>query len=253
VNIALDKDRLPRHVAIIMDGNGRWAQRRGLRRTEGHRRAKEAVRTVVETSRELGLEYLTLYAFSTENWQRPRSEVRVLMGLFRRYLRTELKRMMEYNIRLRPLGDLRRLPISVREAFEEAILATSRNTGLSVVLAVSYGAREEIVNAARTIAAAVQEGRLHLQDITETSFARHLRTADIPDPDLLIRTGKEFRLSNFLLWQSAYTELYVTDTLWPDFSREDFLAALADYQNRQRRFGRTAEQPPPPELKRAAR
>ncbi len=253
MNIALDKDRLPRHVAIIMDGNGRWAQRRGLRRTDGHRRAKEAVRAVVETGRDLGLEYLTLYAFSTENWQRPRGEVRALMSLFRRYLRTELNRMMDYNVRLRPLGDLTRLPESVQQAFEEAILATAHNTGLTVILAVSYGAREEIVTAARTLAKAVQTGQLNPQDITEHDFARHLQTADIPDPDLLIRTGKEFRLSNFLLWQVAYTELYVTDTLWPDFGREEFLRALTDYQSRQRRFGRTAEQQLHPELTRAAR
>lgn len=253
MNITLDKDRLPRHVAIIMDGNGRWAQRRGLRRTEGHRRAKEAVRAIVETSREIGLEYLTLYAFSTENWQRPRGEVRALMSLFRRYLRTELGRMMEYNVRLQPLGDLNRLPVSVREAFEEAVLTTSRNTGLTVMLAVSYGAREEIVAAARAVAKAVQAGRLALQEITEQTFARHLQTAGVPDPDLLIRTGEEFRLSNFLLWQVAYTELYVTDTLWPDFTREDFLCALADYQSRQRRFGRTAEQQLHPEPRRAAR
>jgi undecaprenyl diphosphate synthase len=236
-----------------MDGNGRWAQRRGLRRTEGHRRAKEAVRAVVETSREIGIEYLTLYAFSTENWHRPRSEVRALMSLFRRYLRAELGRMMEYNIRLRSLGDLNRLPASVREAFEEAMRATALNTGLTVMLAVSYGAREEIVTAARAIAGAVREGRLDPQDITEGGFARYLQTADVPDPDLLIRTGKEFRLSNFLLWQIAYTELYITETLWPDFGREEFVRALVEYQQRQRRFGRTAAQQPRPELSRAAR
>jgi undecaprenyl diphosphate synthase len=236
-----------------MDGNGRWAQRRGLKRTEGHRRAKEAVRAVVETCREIGVEYLTLYAFSTENWYRPRSEVRALMNLFRHYLRTEVGRMMKYNIRLRSLGNLNRLPIPVREAFEEAMRATARNTGLTVILAVSYGAREEIVTAARAIASAVQQGCLDPQDITEEGFASYLQTADIPDPDLLIRTGKEFRLSNFLLWQIAYTELYVTDTLWPDFSRDEFLRALADYQQRQRRFGRTTQYQPHPELRRAAR
>jgi undecaprenyl diphosphate synthase len=253
VNTVLDKDRLPRHVAIIMDGNGRWAQHRGLRRTEGHRRAKEAVRTVVETSREIGLEYLTLYAFSTENWQRPRGEVQALMSLFRRYLRTELHRMMKYNVRLRALGDLDRLHAAVRQAFEEAIFATRNNTGLIVVLAVSYGAREEIVAAARALATAVQKGRLGPQEINEHSFTQHLGTVGIPDPDLLIRTGKEFRLSNFLLWQLAYTELYITDTLWPDFGREEFLRALVDYQGRERRFGRTVEQPPPSEPRRAAR
>lgn len=236
-----------------MDGNGRWAQRRGLRRTEGHRRAKDAVRAVVETSRELGIEYLTLYAFSTENWQRPRSEVRALMSLFRHYLRTELGRMMEYNIRLRSLGNLERLPTPVQEAFAEAMRATARNTGLTVILAVSYGAREEIVMAARAIATAAREGRLEPQRMTEEVFARYLQTAGVPDPDLLIRTGGEFRLSNFLLWQIAYTELYITDILWPDFGRDEFLQALADYQQRQRRFGRTTEQHLHTELRRAAR
>jgi undecaprenyl diphosphate synthase len=238
----LQLDRLPRHVAIIMDGNGRWAQQRGLPRTEGHKRAKETVRTIVETSRELGLSYLTLYAFSSENWQRPGAEVRVLMGLFRRYLRGELDRLMDYNIRLLALGDLRRLPGPVRSAFDEAIFTTRQNTGLTVVLAVSYGAREEIVAAARSLARAVQEGRLLPDEIDERSFVRHLWTAELPDPDLLIRTGKEMRISNFLLWQLAYTELYVTDTLWPDFDREHFLQSLLEYQRRQRRFGRTAEQ-----------
>ena len=235
-------DRLPRHVAIIMDGNGRWAQQRGLPRTEGHKRAKETVRTIVETSRELGLSYLTLYAFSSENWQRPSAEIRVLMSLFRRYLRSELDRLMDYNIRLLALGDLARLPGPVRLAFDEAIVATRHNTGLTVVLAVSYGAREEIVAAVRTLARAAQEGRLRPEEIDERSVARHLWTADIPDPDFLIRTGREMRISNFLLWQLAYTELYVTDTLWPDFDREHFFRSLLEYQRRQRRFGRTAEQ-----------
>ncbi len=235
-------DRLPQHVAIIMDGNGRWAQQRGLPRTEGHKRAKETVRAIVETSRDLGISYLTLYAFSSENWQRPSAEVRILMSLFRHYLRNELDRLMGYNIRLLALGDLRRLPGPVRLAFDEAICATRHNTGLTVILAVSYGAREEIVAAARALAQAVQEGHLRPDEIDERRFARHLWTVEVPDPDLLIRTGKEMRISNFLLWQLAYTELYVTDTLWPDFGREHFLQSLVAYQRRQRRFGRTAEQ-----------
>jgi len=236
-----------------MDGNGRWAQRRGLPRTEGHRRAKEAVRAVVETSRELGLEYLTLYAFSTENWQRPRGEVQVLMNLFRRYLRTELRRMMSYNIHLRAIGDLSKLPSAVRQAFEDAIHATRNNTGLTVILAISYSGREEIVAATRALAAAAQAGELDPREIDERRFAQHLWTADVPDPDLLIRTGKELRVSNCLLWQIAYTEIYVTDTLWPDFGREEFVRALADYQGRERRFGRTAEQQASAEPKHAAR
>ena len=253
VSTRLDKDQLPRHVAVIMDGNGRWAQRRSLSRVEGHQRGKDAVRAVVETSREIGLQYLTLYAFSTENWQRPVGEVRALMGLLRRYLRTELRRMMNYNIRLRAAGDLSRLPVAVRRALEAVILATRSNSGLTVVLAVSYGAREEIVAATRALATAVRKGQLDPQEIDEQRFAQHLWTADIPDPDLLIRTGGELRLSNFLLWQLAYTELYVTDTLWPDFGREEFLLALADYQGRERRFGRTTEQQLPSALRRAAR
>jgi undecaprenyl diphosphate synthase len=253
VNTLIEKERLPRHVAVIMDGNGRWAQRRGLNRNEGHKRGKDAVRAVVETSREIGLKYLTLYSFSSENWQRPASEVRALMSLLHRYLRTELQRMMKKNIRLLAVGNLDRLPLVVRKALEKAIATTRHNDGLTVVLAISYGAREEIVAATRSLAAAVQQGRLTLAEIDEQCFARHLWTHDIPDPDLLIRTGKEFRLSNFLLWQLAYTEIYVTDTLWPDFGREEFLHALVDYQGRERRFGRTAEQRPADELKRAVR
>lgn len=249
----LRMDRLPQHVAVIMDGNGRWAQQRGLPRTEGHKRAKETVRAIVETSRDLGLSYLTLYAFSSENWQRPTSEVSVLMGLFRRYLRNELDRLMDYNIQLRALGDMSRLPTAVRQAFDDAIFATRNNTGLTVVLAVSYGSREEIVAAVRALATAVQNGQLRADDITEQHVDEQLWTAGIPDPDLLIRTGKEMRISNFLLWQVAYTELYVTDILWPDFDREKFLQALIEYQHRQRRFGLTAEQQEAQDLNRAVR
>jgi undecaprenyl diphosphate synthase len=235
-----------------MDGNGRWAQRRGLPRTEGHRRAREAVRGIVETSRDIGLQYLTLYTFSTENWERPRGEVKALMNLFRRYLHSELRRMMNHNIRLRAIGNLDRLPPSVMQAFKHAVHETQHNSGLTVILALSYSGREEIVAAARSIAAAVREGRLALEDIDERCFTHHMWSADVPEPDLLIRTGKEFRLSNFLLWQLAYTELYVTDTLWPDFDRKEFLRALADYQSRERRFGRTSEQQAS-ELRRAVR
>ena len=249
----LRMDRLPQHVAIIMDGNGRWAQQRGLPRTEGHKRAKETVRSIVEASRDIGLSYLTLYAFSSENWQRPTSEVGVLMGLFRRYLRNELDRLMDYNIRLRALGDMSRLPNAVRQAFDDAIFATRNNSGLTVILAVSYGSREEIVAAVRSLATAVQEGQLQADDITEQHVTEQLWTAGIPDPDLLIRTGKEMRISNFLLWQLAYTELYVTDILWPDFDREKLLHALIEYQHRQRRFGLTAEQQQAHDLSRAVR
>jgi len=225
-----------------MDGNGRWAQKRGLGRIEGHKRGKASVRSVVETSREIGLEYLTLYAFSTENWQRPATEVRALMSLLRRYLRTELHKLLKNNIRLLAVGDLSRLPIAVRQSLEEAVHLTQENNGLTVVLAISYGSREEIVAAVRAIAIAVREERLLPQEIDEDIFTQHLWTTGIPDPDLLIRTSGEFRLSNFLLWQMAYTEIYVTETLWPDFGRVEFLQALTDYQSRERRFGRTAEQ-----------
>jgi len=253
VSTLIDKERLPRHVAVIMDGNGRWAQRRGLNRNEGHKRGKDAVRAMVETSREIGLEYLTLYSFSSENWQRPIGEVRALMSLLHRYLRTELQRMMKENIRLRAVGNLTRLPLAVRKALEHAIFATRHNDGLTVVLAISYGAREEIVAAARALAVAAREGHIDPEEIDDKRFAQHLWTRDLPDPDLLIRTGKEFRLSNFLLWQLAYTEIYVTDTLWPDFGRDEFLRALAEYQGRERRFGRTAKQQSPAELRRAVR
>jgi len=250
---ALDLSRLPRHVAVIMDGNGRWAQRRGLNRLEGHRRGKDSVRAVVETSRRLGIPYLSLFAFSTENWQRPPAEVRALMALLHRYLRNELRQMIKKNVRLRAVGDLDRLPPRVRESLDEVITATRNNTGLTVILALSYGAREEIVQAARALAFATLRGELAPQDITEQHLTQALWTADIPDPDFLIRTSGEFRLSNFLLWQLAYTELYVTDTFWPDFTRAEFLRALANYQSRKRRFGRTAEQQTVAEPRRAAR
>ncbi len=248
-----EKDRLPRHVAVIMDGNGRWAQRRGLSRIEGHKRGKEAVRTIVEAGRELGLAYLTLYAFSSENWQRPPHEVRALMGLLNRYLRTELRRMMRYDIRLRAIGNLERLPANVRKSLLDAVDATRDNTGLNVVLAVSYSAREEIVSAVQALAQDVRSGRLDPGRIDERTLEGALWTSDIPAPDLLIRTSGEFRVSNFMLWQLAYTELYVTDTLWPDFDRAAFEHALAEYQRRDRRFGRTSEQFAAPPLERAAR
>ena len=253
MGIVIEKERLPRHVAVIMDGNGRWATRQGLSRVEGHQRGKASVQTIVETAAELGLKYLTLYAFSTENWQRPAGEVRALMSLLRRYLRTELHKLMKNGIRLLAIGDLTRLPIAVRQELEDVIRKTRENTGLTVVLAVSYGAREEIVAAVRALASATRDGRIAPSEITEDMLTQYLWTADIPDPDLLIRTSGEFRLSNFLLWQMAYTEIYVTETLWPDFGREEFLRALADYQGRERRFGRTTEQPPVTELRSVAR
>jgi undecaprenyl diphosphate synthase len=240
--IELDRSRMPKHVAVIMDGNGRWAQQRGLPRLHGHRVGKESVRAVVETSRRLGIPYLSLYAFSTENWRRPPREVDGLMQLLRRYLASELDKMMRHKIRLLAVGSLRRLPPPVREALRVAIEATKRNTGMTVILAVSYGGREEIARAARAIARRVRRGELAPAQVTPGLVAKHLGTNGIPDPDLLIRTSGEMRLSNFFLWQLAYTEFYVTDTLWPDFREREFLKALAFFEERQRRFGRTPAQ-----------
>ena len=240
--VDLDPKRLPRHVAIIMDGNGRWARRRGLPRIEGHRRGKEAVRAVVETARRLGIPYLSLYAFSTENWNRPREEVDALMGLLRRYLATELRKMMRNQIRLVAIGNLDRLPHAVQDALRRNMEATRENTGMTVVLAVSYGGREELAAAMRAMAREVQKGNLHPDEISAATVSKHLSTAGIPDPDLLIRTSGEMRVSNFLLWQIAYAELFVTPTLWPDFGEADLVAALSHYQGRERRFGRTGDQ-----------
>ncbi len=240
--VAIEKERLPRHVAIIMDGNGRWATQRGLHRVAGHRRGKESVRAVVETARRLGIPYLSLYAFSTENWQRPKDEVSALMKFLRHYLLVELKRLMRHGIRLLAIGNLRRLPREVQSALREARECTRHNTGMTVILAVSYGGREELTEAVREIARRVQRAEIAPEDVDQDLVAAHLGTAGIPDPDLLIRTSGELRISNFLLWQIAYTEIYVTDTLWPDFREREFLDALAHFQGRERRFGRTQEQ-----------
>jgi undecaprenyl diphosphate synthase len=240
--VDLDPKRLPRHVAIIMDGNGRWARARGLPRIEGHRRGKDAVRAVVETARRLGIPFLSLYAFSSENWNRPQEEVDALMGLLRRYLATELRKMMRNQVRLLAIGNLERLPRSVQEALRRNVEATRHNTGMTVVLAVSYGGREEIASAMRAMAREVRRGNLEPDDIDENVISSHLSTAGVPDPDLLIRTSGEMRVSNFLLWQIAYAELLVTPTLWPDFGEAEFVAALSHYQGRERRFGRTPEQ-----------
>jgi undecaprenyl diphosphate synthase len=238
----LDPTRLPRHVAVIMDGNGRWAERRGLSRLHGHRAGKQSVRAIVEATRRLGIPYLTLYAFSTENWQRPPREVDGLMSLLRRYLASELDKMMKNEIRLLAIGNLRKLPPAVREALRSTIEATRENTKMTVVLAVSYSGREEIADAMRRIARRVQKGELNPSAITPDMVNAHLSTAGIPDPDLLIRTSGEMRVSNFYLWQIAYSELYVTDALWPDFREREYLEALDYFQRRQRRFGRTASQ-----------
>jgi undecaprenyl diphosphate synthase len=223
-----------------MDGNGRWATRRGLARSEGHRRGKDSVRAVVEAARELGIPYLTLFAFSSENWLRPSAEVRFLMQLFHRYLMTETKRLMKRDIRVVALGDTDRLPPQVRRALAETMEMTAGNRALTVALALSYGGRQDLARAVRRIAHEVAVGTIVPEQIDEEIFASRLDTADLPDPDLLIRTSGELRLSNFFLFQLAYTELYFTDTLWPDFREREFLTALASYQARERRFGALA-------------
>ncbi len=238
----LDKNRLPRHVAIIMDGNGRWAKVRGKSRMEGHRRGKTSVRAIVEMSRKIGIQYLSLYAFSTENWFRPRQEVHALMGLLEHYLAVEQAKMMRYGIRLLAVGDRDRLPARVRAILEQVIELTRNNQRMTVILALSYSGRDDIVRMTRHLAREARAGRVDPETINEGLITAHLDTAGVPDPDLLIRTSGELRISNFFLWQIAYSELYVTPTLWPDFREREYLAALSEYQGRRRRFGRTDEQ-----------
>ncbi|EWY42141.1 UDP pyrophosphate synthase [Skermanella stibiiresistens SB22] len=228
---------LPRHVAIIMDGNGRWAKARGLPRTAGHRKGIEAVRRTVEAARELGIPYLTMFGFSSENWRRPEGEIFDLMQLLRFYLRSEIAELHKNGVRLRVIGDRSRLSADIVTMIEKAEELTSGNQALNLVIALSYGARQEIVGAARRIARDVLEGRLSPEDITEESFAANLLTRDIPDPDLLVRTSGEQRISNFLLWQSAYTELVFVDTLWPDFTKRDLEDAIREFNQRDRRYG----------------
>ena len=238
----LNNNRLPRHVAIIMDGNGRWAQQRGLLRIKGHVAGVESVRTIVRLARKLGISYLTLFAFSEENWQRPNMEIRALMALLRRYLHRELPEMQENQIALRAIGNLKQLPEAVQRDLAQTIAATAKGeTQMVLTLALSYGGRSEIVQAVQALARDILAGRLKPEEIDAALFTRYLYTADMPDPDLVIRTSGEYRLSNFLLWQSAYTELYVTDTLWPDFREDDFHQALEAYRRRDRRFGLTQE------------
>jgi undecaprenyl diphosphate synthase len=238
----LDKTRLPRHVAIIMDGNGRWATARGKSRIEGHRRGKTSVRVIVEMSRRIGIRYLSLYAFSTENWFRPDAEVGALMALLEHYLAAEQAKMMRYGIRLLAVGDRDRLPAAVRRALENVIELTRNNRRMTVVLALSYSGRDEIVRMVKKLAWEVREQRCDPENIDLQTITDHLDTAGIPDPDLLIRTSGEMRVSNFFLWQIAYSELYVTPTLWPEFREKEYLQALLEYQRRRRRFGRTDEQ-----------
>ncbi len=234
----LDMARLPSHVAIIMDGNGRWAQKKLLNRVKGHERGADTVRMVVRSCREIGVPFLTLYAFSTENWQRPKTEVTALMALLKKFLVSERQEMVVNNIRFNVIGEIARLPQAVQDEIQRTRDATKRNSGMCLSLALSYGGRAELVKAVREIADDVKAGRLNPDAITPETVARHLYTADIPDPELLIRTSGEMRISNFLLWQIAYAEIHVTNTLWPDFTREELIQILKEYQGRERRFGR---------------
>jgi len=236
------KEKLPRHIAVIMDGNGRWAKKNTLKRVLGHEKGADSVRTVVKTCRELGVQYLTLFAFSIENWQRPKSEIRALTLLLEKYLRTELQEMKDNGIRLITIGDSGRLPKTVRDALFRAIEETSENSGMILNLALSYGGRDEIVSAVKRVLKDSKSRDIDENTITKEFFSSYLYTANIPDPDLLIRTGEEHRLSNFLLWQLTYTELYFTDVLWPEFSRDDLIEAIMDYQRRERRFGLISDQ-----------
>ena len=233
----LDAERVPAHVAIIMDGNGRWASHRGLPRVAGHRAGAKAIEEVIASAIECGVRYLTLYSFSTENWTRPRDEVSALMGLFVEVLRSKMADLMEQRVRVRVIGDLDGMPARTADAFRDAMRRTAGNEALDLVIALNYGGRTEIVEAARAIAADAAAGRLDPGDVDEDAFAARLYTAGIPDPDLLVRTSGEYRVSNFLLWQIAYSEIIVTDTLWPDFGRVDLLETIVEFQGRERRFG----------------
>lgn len=239
----LDRDRLPRHVAVIMDGNGRWAKQRGMPRMMGHRRGVDALKDLLRCCRDWGVEALTAYAFSTENWGRPLEEVDFLMALFERVLRRELEEMMAEDVRIRFVGNLTRLPRSLQTEINRAMTETQNNQGINFTIATNYGGRQEIVQACQAIAAQVEAGHLHPDDIDEGIFERHLYTKGLMDPDLLIRTSGEMRISNFLLWQMAYAEIYVTDALWPDFDRAEFHHALCAYQRRDRRFGKVTSSP----------
>jgi len=231
------KSSLPTHVAIIMDGNGRWAKQRNLPRVEGHRHGAESVRAVVRAAGEVGIKYLTLYAFSVENWSRPKEEVDTLMKYLARYLKSEAAELQKNNVRLEVIGQIYRLPEFVQEQLTRTIANLSKNNGLTLVLALSYGARQEIVEAVRGIADKVKRGVLDAAEINEQVISQHLYTKNLPDPDLLIRTSGEMRVSNFLLWQISYAELVVTSALWPDFRKKDFFEALEEFTRRHRRFG----------------
>jgi undecaprenyl diphosphate synthase len=243
----LDKTRIPQHIAIIMDGNGRWAMQRGKERSYGHQAGVDTVRRITSECTRLGVKYLTLYTFSTENWNRPETEIAALMGLVLSSLEDEI--FMKNNVRFQVVGEMERLPLSVQQKLQETMDHTAANTAMTMVVALSYSSRWEITKAVKDIAAEVKEGRLNLDEVNEDTVTRHLATHFMPDPDLLIRTGGELRISNYLLWQLAYSELYFCDTFWPDFNEDDLHRAIADYQGRQRRFGKTEAQVEEEEVK----
>ena len=238
----IDKDRLPRHIAIIMDGNGRWAKKQGLARMFGHKQGVDTVHNITVAATELGVEYLTLYTFSTENWNRPKEEVDALMTLLVDTIAKETPTLMNNNVRLQTIGDIDRLPEGAKKKFMACIEQTSVNTGLTMVLALSYSARWEITRAMQEAVRQAIDGSLRPEDVNEPFVSSLMTTAEMPDPDLLIRTSGEYRISNFLLWQLAYSELYFTDCLWPEFTEEEFYKAIVDFQKRERRFGKTSEQ-----------
>jgi undecaprenyl diphosphate synthase len=239
---SIDRSKLPKHVAIIMDGNGRWAKERGEDRVYGHHEGVISVREIVNASAEMGIQYLTLYAFSAENWNRPKAEVDALMELLVNTIRKEVEELRKNNVRLHIIGDFASLPAICQKELNEAMEITAANTGLNLILALSYSSRQEIVEAARRIAIQVAKGNLRAEDINDTVFHQHLNTAFFPDPELMIRTSGEYRISNYLLYQLAYAELYFTNVHWPDFRKPNFYEALLNYQQRERRFGKTSEQ-----------
>lgn len=236
----LDNDKIPAHVAIIMDGNGRWAKARGLHRSAGHQEGVNTVKKITEEATRLGVKYLTLYTFSTENWNRPSEEIAALMGLILDALEEQI--FMKNNVRFRVIGEIERLPEVVQQRLVQCMERTANNTKMTMIVALSYSSRWEITHAARQVGVDIKEGRLSPEDITEDTITKYLNTSFMPDPDLLIRTGGDIRLSNYLLWQCAYSELYFCDTFWPDFDEEEFCKAIVDFQSRERRFGKTSEQ-----------
>lgn len=238
----IDRENLPRHVAVIMDGNGRWAKKHGKPRVFGHKNGVQSVREITETAAELGIKFLTLYAFSTENWSRPPREVSALMGLLVETIHKEMETLNKNNIRLRAIGELDQLPVKTGNALKEGMEKTRNNDHMDLILALNYSSRWELTETMRRISAEVLDGKIKPKEITESTISQYLATRFMPDPELLIRTSGEMRLSNFLLWQSAYTEFYFSDKMWPEFRKKDFLTAILEYQNRERRFGKTSEQ-----------